>query len=317
VKRIRFTVAAWDATTAQQLLSIVPPDQPVELVLLGVDASQIPPSVRLLPVDRIVAVSGARPGDQPAVVGTALARILDAASVVVLDSTQDSRDLAGWMCATLDLPLVWAIDAIRLTDRDGIEADRIVLGGSHRLVHFVGHDRTVVVMARPTRESSRHQHRASPAEVVIHDVPAPRSRLRLGGARRERVVEAPLAAARTVIGIGRGVGGADRVPLFRELAERVGGALGASRVAVDSGWVPFSHQVGQTGTAVAPDLYIAFGISGAIQHLAGMRGSKQIVAVNTDKNAPLCHLADLVIEADANEVAAGLLERLDAHAKLR
>jgi electron transfer flavoprotein alpha subunit len=110
--------------------------------------------------------------------------------------------------------------------------------------------------------------------------------------------------------VGRGIGSAERLPLFRELAERLHAALGASRVVVDAGWLPFAHQVGQTGTAVAPDLYLAFGISGAIQHLAGMRASKQVVAINTDREATLCRLADLVIEGDATEVAERLLKRL-------
>jgi electron transfer flavoprotein alpha subunit len=84
-------------------------------------------------------------------------------------------------------------------------------------------------------------------------------------------------------------------------------------VVVDSGWLPFRHQVGQTGTAVSPDVYAAFGISGAIQHLAGMRGSKRVIAINTDLEAPICSVADVVINADANEVAKALLDRSSAH----
>jgi electron transfer flavoprotein alpha subunit len=81
-------------------------------------------------------------------------------------------------------------------------------------------------------------------------------------------------------------------------------------VVVDAGWVPFAHQVGQTGAAVAPELYLAFGISGAIQHLAGMHRSRCVVAINTDADAPLCRIADLVVKADAVKVAETLLDRL-------
>ncbi|TYK44638.1 electron transfer flavoprotein subunit alpha/FixB family protein [Actinomadura decatromicini] len=119
------------------------------------------------------------------------------------------------------------------------------------------------------------------------------------------------AGARTIVSVGRGVGGPDAVARYRRLAELTGAALGASRAAVDGGWLPFAHQVGQTGATVAPDLYVAFGISGAVQHTAGMRASGRVVAVNTDPDAPIARLADLVIAADANEVADALLRRLE------
>jgi electron transfer flavoprotein alpha subunit len=119
-----------------------------------------------------------------------------------------------------------------------------------------------------------------------------------------------LASANVIVAVGRGIGGPENLPVFEALSRRLGAALGASRVVVDAGWLPFSHQVGQTGTSVSPDLYLAFGISGAVQHLAGMRGSDRVVAINTDPDAAICRVADVVIIGDAVEVATGLLERL-------
>lgn len=306
----RAVVIAPDEPTADALLGLVPRELPTELVLLNATAAGLTEATRALPVERIVAVPQLGADVLAEVAGPFLRERIEGAQLVVLDSSQTARDLAGWMSVTLDVPLVWAIDALRLDD-GAILADRVVLGGAHRLVHRVDAGTSTVVLAKPTRAASEQDRpRLAPAEVIeLHGEPGT-SRVRVLETAAEHLDGVPLAAARTVISVGRGIGGPDRVELFRQLADRVGAALGASRVAVDSGWVPFAHQVGQTGTAVAPDLYVAFGISGAIQHLAGMRGSRAIIAVNTDPEAPMSRLADVVVNADAVEVAEGLLKRI-------
>jgi len=306
----RFLVIAPDVATADALLGVVPASACVDVVVLGVGSGDLDPATCALPADSIRAVPALAADADADVVGPALVELIRAAAVTVLDSSQPGRDLAGWLSATLDRPLVWAIDAIEV-DGGILRADRVVLGGSHRLVHEVGVAAGVLVLAKPTLPASaQDRSRSAPADVTTLDVTAAAPRVRVLEASSDAAAGVPLNAARVVVSVGRGIGGADKVPLFRELAERVGAAVGASRVAVDSGWVPFAHQVGQTGTAVAPDLYVAFGISGAIQHLAGMRGSRSIIAINTDVEAPICRLADIVVKADAVEVAEGLLKRL-------
>ena len=124
-----------------------------------------------------------------------------------------------------------------------------------------------------------------------------------------------LADARRIVAVGKGIKREGNIDLARRLADRIGAALGATREVVDRGWLPYSAQIGLSGKTVVPQLYIALGISGAVQHLAGMRTARKIVAVNTDPDAPIFQVADLGIVGDLFEVVPRLIEEFAPQTK--
>lgn len=309
-----FLVIAPDVDTARRILAILPDTARRHVLLLGLDAGDADGPVAHLPAERVLLVPAVAPDAPAEVIGPVVEELVGEPTTVVLDSSQPARDTAGWLAARLDAPIVWGVETVR--DVDGVlELDRSVLGGSHRLVQTIEGKPEggveAVVLVKPVGDPKAEPSGRAPIIDVRH-VDPPSTRVRVTVKDPATAQTTDLQNAHIVVSVGRGMGSPDSLQVFRHLAERLGAGLGASRVVVDAGWLPFAHQVGQTGTSVAPDLYLAFGISGAIQHLAGMRSSARIVAVNTDPTAPLCHLADVVVNADALEVGQALLDALNS-----
>ena len=178
------------------------------------------------------------------------------------------------------------------------------------IAHFTsGHPWIFVVRAK---SFSAEPGNATNPEVVQVEVPdlGPTGAAKILSRHVEERTGPKLDEAEVVVSGGRGLGSAESYAMIEELAKLLGGAAGASRAIVDAGWVPYSHQVGQTGKTVKPTVYLACGISGATQHMVGMKGSKNIVAVNKDQDAPIFSIADLGIVGDVHKVLPKLIELL-------
>ncbi len=198
-----------------------------------------------------------------------------------------------------------------------IEGDKVVattpiFGGTTNVSTTLTGDGPAIVLVRP-KSFAAAETGGGAATVGALEVPADA----LGGAKvTNRHVEESsgpkLDEAAVVVSGGRGLGEADKYEMIETLAKLLGGAPGASRAIVDAGWVPYAYQVGQTGKVVKPTVYMACGISGATQHLVGMKGSKNIIAVNKDEEAPIFGVADLGIVGDVHKVLPKLIEALQA-----
>jgi electron transfer flavoprotein alpha subunit len=227
-------------------------------------------------------------------------------AVLVL-ATAEGREVAGRLAVRLGSGVI--------TDAVGLDVDLVcdqqVFGGSTLVRSQV--TRGVPVIAVRPNSWPAQPSAVTPAELAVEVAPAPADTLATVVDRvRESGGDRPdLADATVVVSGGRGLGGPDGFTLLEGLADRLGAAVGASRAATDAGWYPHANQVGQTGRTVSPQLYVAVGISGAIQHRAGMQTSKTIVAVNKDREAPIFELADFGVVGDLFTVVPQLLEELD------
>jgi electron transfer flavoprotein alpha subunit len=217
--------------------------------------------------------------------------------VVLAGATTRGRDLLGMAAVELDTSALADATAVSIEGAQ-ITATRPVYAG--KLLATVTADRRPVLISLRPRAFPKPEPDAARMGSVER-VPAVMPEDAITTKVVDYVVEAgrvSLADARIIVSGGRGVGGPEGFAPVRDLAEALGAAVGASRAAVDAGWIPYAHQVGQTGKTVAPDLYIAAGISGAIQHQAGMRSAKTIVAINKDADAPIFKLARYGITGD-------------------
>jgi electron transfer flavoprotein alpha subunit len=227
-------------------------------------------------------------------------------AAVLLGSTQEGKEIAGRLAVKLENGVLTDVSAL---DADGT-ATQVVFAGS-TIVKSAVKGGIPIVTVRPNSLTPQPAA-ATPAVSQVG--------VELGGKDKlakvvERVAESKgarpeLTEASVVVAGGRGIGSAENFKLVEELADLLGGAVGASRAATDSGFYPHAFQVGQTGKTVSPQLYIALGISGAIQHRAGMQTSKTIVAVNKDAEAPIFELADFGVVGDLFQIVPQAAEEI-------
>ena len=249
-------------------------------------------------------------------VAGAMAAQIDAGNrpdVVLFATSYDGRDVAARLSARLDRPVLSNVVDLTTGDGDTPTAHHAVFGGNQIVKATFSGEAPYIYVVRP-KSFAAEESGSGPAEVVRVDVPD------LGETDRARVLERhveertgpKLDEAAVVVSGGRGLGEAAKFELVEELAKLLHGAPGASRAIVDAGWVPYAYQVGQTGKTVKPTVYIACGISGATQHMVGMKGAKNIIAINKDREAPIFSIADLGVVGDVHKVVPKLIEALKA-----
>jgi len=229
-------------------------------------------------------------------------------SLILIGAGPEGRDTAGVLMALTGWPVL--VNAVGVTwADDGPAVDMSIFGGKLSTTSVLAADAGIVTI-RPNVVTAEPAASRGSVEPTIVDAPL---RLPLIPVR-ERLSEAGAAVAieeaKIVVAGGRGVGGPEGFRLVEELAEVLGGAVGATRAAVDSGWINYANQIGQTGKIVKPQLYLALGISGAIQHKVGMQTAETIVAINRDPDAPICDFADLAVIGDLFEVGPALVAAL-------
>lgn len=229
--------------------------------------------------------------------------------VMLFASSYAGRDLVAALSARFDCGAIADVGDFVLKD-GSVEATIPALGASYQNTSTLAGQGTKLLLVRP----KSFEPKANEQPLSVEEAPAAPGEALRKVRMKERVTvkqEGPqLEGAKAIVSGGRGLKGEENFAMLKELADLLGGAVGATRAAVDAGWVPYAMQVGQTGKTVKPDLYIACGISGAVQHLSGMKTSKTIIAINKDPEAPIFQFADLGIVGDVFKVVPQLIEEI-------
>jgi electron transfer flavoprotein alpha subunit len=250
-------------------------------------------------------------GDQlpaAAAAGALAALITEQAPDIVLFSPGNTdRDVAGRLSVKLGKPVL--ANAVDLTGSSVVHSE--ILGGTTAVQTEITAGPPALVIVRPKAFTAEPVGAGQPDVVQVAMPDAGHSAAAVITERHVEEKQGPdLEAAGVVVSGGRGLGSPEKFQMLDELARLLGGAVGATRAVVDAGWVPYSYQVGQTGKTVKPAVYLACGISGAMQHLVGMKDSSTIIAINKDADAPIFGIADLGIVGDVHSVVPKLVETL-------
>ncbi len=257
-------------------------------------------------------LGGALPG---APVAAALAATIaggNAPDAIFLATSYGGRDVAGRLSAKLDRTVL--TNCVDVSEDGGklVVTEPVFGGSTNVLTKFTGDGPQIVLLRPKSFAAEESGGGAAPVETIAVPDLGSSAGAKVTNRHVEERSGPKLEDAEIVVSGGRGLGESDKFAMVEELSKLLGAAPGASRAIVDAGWVPYSYQVGQTGKVVKPTVYIAAGISGATQHLVGMKGSKNIIAINKDAEAPIFGVADLGIVGDVHKVMPALIEALKA-----
>jgi electron transfer flavoprotein alpha subunit len=234
--------------------------------------------------------------------------------IVLLGATHIGRDLGPCLAVRCNTGLTADCTKLEIDEVDKkIKQTRPAFGGNLMATIVCPNHRPQMSTVRPGVMEKAERHGGRKGEIIPLSVSFEKDdiRTRILEVVKEAGEAVSLTDAEIIVSGGMGLGGAEGFELLKKLADKLGGVVAASRAAVDAGWIDHSYQVGQTGTTVRPKLYFACGISGAIQHVAGMQNSEQIIAINKNPAAPIFEVADYGIVGDYNQVIPALIEALD------
>jgi electron transfer flavoprotein alpha subunit len=236
----------------------------------------------------------------------------NAPDLILFGTTYDGRDVASRLSVKLDKPVL-SNNTELAVEGDTVVASTPIFGGTQIVRTKLTTGAPNIVLVRPKSFGAEESGggAATVEQLAVPDLGATGA-AKIVDRHVEEATGPKLDEAAVVVSGGRGLGEASKYEMVESLAKLLKGAPGASRAIVDAGWVPYSHQVGQTGKVVKPNVYIALGISGATQHMVGMKGSKNIIAVNKDAEAPIFSISDLGIVGDVHKVVPKLIEALQA-----
>jgi electron transfer flavoprotein alpha subunit len=288
----------------------------VEAVYAGADADAIAPQLGEYGATKVHAVDHG--SSLSGVIGGALLAQLVAdqqPDLILFAQSYDGRDAMGRLSARLDRPVLTNGNSVEV-DGDTVAVSTAVFGGNTIVTAAFDGEKPYLAGIRPKSFAPEPSGGGAAEVAKVDGVDAGRAAEAQVLDHHVEEQEGPkLEDAEVVVSGGRGLGSAEAYePLVEELAKVLKGASGASRAIVDAGWVPYSKQVGQTGKTVKPKVYIAIGISGATQHMVGMKGSDNIIAINKDPEAPIFGVSDLGVVGDASKVVPKLIEALKAKA---
>lgn len=293
--------------------------QKLVAVALGRDTTELARASALYGADQVITVDGEEYASYSAdAYGYAFLKLVDKykPNVILIGATVNGRDLGSKLAVSLRTGLTADCTTLRVDEETkNIVWERPAFGGNLYAQILCATTRPQMGTCRPGAFKMPPERPENHPECIRESIHVPQDSLRtrvLEFVKAAKSGEIPLGQAQVIVSGGRGMKNAENFALLRELADALGGTVGCSRAAVDAGWMPQSRQVGQTGTTVSPRLYIACGISGAIQHIAGMSESDTIVAINKDENAPIFEVADYCIVGDLFEVIPAILKELKA-----